>query len=29
MKHQVLVIDNLWRGKLSYLVDPEVQYAVY
>ena len=21
MKHQVMVLDNLWRGKLSYLVD--------
>jgi GDP-D-mannose 3', 5'-epimerase len=23
LNHQVLVIDNLWRGKLAYLMDPE------
>jgi GDP-D-mannose 3',5'-epimerase len=23
LKHQVLVVDNLWRGKLAYLIDPE------
>ncbi len=23
LKHQVLVLDNLWRGKLAYLMDPE------
>lgn len=23
LNHQVLVIDNLWRGKLAYLIDPE------
>jgi len=23
LKHQVVVIDNLWRGKLAYLMDPK------
>jgi GDP-D-mannose 3', 5'-epimerase len=22
LKHQVMVVDNLWRGKLAYLIDP-------
>ena len=23
LKHDIIVIDNLWRGKLEYLIDPE------
>ena len=23
LKHDIIVIDNLWRGKLEYLNDPE------
>lgn len=28
LKHDIIVIDNLWRGKLEYLTDPETHESV-